>query len=118
MPILQYHYRPRRLAATLLALLLASFAVPAAAEITAEVNGVADDVRNNILAYLSFDRYKESESLTPEIVENLRRLGAHYFITTRWGELEEVHPETVAHLERFPEASVDGAPGVRVLKLR
>jgi translocation and assembly module TamA len=72
MPILQYHYRPRRLAATLLALLLASSAGPAAAEITVEVNGVADDVRNNILAYLSFERYKKSETLTPEIVERLQ----------------------------------------------
>jgi translocation and assembly module TamA len=72
MPILQYHYRPRRLAATLLALLLASSAVPAAAEITVEVNGVAEDVRKNILAYLSFERYKENESLTPEIVERLQ----------------------------------------------
>jgi 4-amino-4-deoxy-L-arabinose transferase-like glycosyltransferase len=56
--------------------------------------------------------------VTPEVVENLRGLGAHYFITTRWGEVAEAHPDTAVHLERFPDAPVDGAPGVRVIRLR
>ncbi len=72
MPTLQYHYRPRFLAAALLVLLLAQFAAPVVAEVEVEVHGVTDDVRNNILAYLSFERYKNRDDLSPEIVERLQ----------------------------------------------
>ena len=56
--------------------------------------------------------------LTPEIVENLRRLGARYFITTQWNEVAEARPETTAHLARFPDLAIEGAPGVRIIELR
>jgi translocation and assembly module TamA len=72
MPTLQYHYRPRFLAAALLMLLLAQFAAPVVAEVEVEVHGVTDDIRNNILAYLSFERYKNRDDLSPEIVERLQ----------------------------------------------
>jgi translocation and assembly module TamA len=72
MPTLQNNNRPRHFAATLLALLLAQFAVPVPAEVRVEVHGVPDDIRNNILAYLSFERYKKSDDLSPEVVERLQ----------------------------------------------
>ena len=49
------------------------------AQFRVEISGVSDEVASNILAYLSFERYKESDDLTPQIgTERLlirRRLG-------------------------------------------
>jgi translocation and assembly module TamA len=70
MPTLQLKSRQRFRSFPLLALLL--FAAPALAEIKVEVRGVAEDVRANILAYLSFERYKTSDDLSPEFVERLQ----------------------------------------------
>ncbi|HEX6637351.1 MAG TPA: BamA/TamA family outer membrane protein [Steroidobacteraceae bacterium] len=72
MPTLQLKSRQRFPAFPLLALLLAQFAAPAHAEIKVEVRGVADDVRGNILAYLSFERYKTSDDLSRDFVERLQ----------------------------------------------
>ena len=54
MPTLQNKYCPRLSAATLLTLVLSLFAARATAGIIVEVRGVEDDLRANILAYLSF----------------------------------------------------------------
>jgi len=44
---------------------------PAWSDIDIEVRGVDDDLRTNVLAYLSFDRYRKSESLSADTVERL-----------------------------------------------
>jgi translocation and assembly module TamA len=72
MPTFQNKYCPRRSAVTLLTLLLAHFAAPAGAEVKVEVEGVDKDIAGNIKAYLSFERYKNKDDLTPEIVERLQ----------------------------------------------
>ncbi len=36
------------------------------------MRGVEEDIRANVLAYLSFERYKESDDLSPEFVERLQ----------------------------------------------
>jgi translocation and assembly module TamA len=63
---------PRLSVVTLLTLGIAWFATPAFAGITVEVRGVDEDIRLNVLAYLSFERYKNSKELTPEFVERLQ----------------------------------------------
>jgi translocation and assembly module TamA len=46
--------------------------VPVArANIDIEVRGVEDELRNNVLSYLSFDRYRKSESLSADTLERL-----------------------------------------------
>ena len=72
MPTLQNKYCPRLSAATLLTLVLSLFAARATAGIIVEVRGVEDDLRANILAYLSFERYKNSKELTKDFVERLQ----------------------------------------------
>jgi translocation and assembly module TamA len=44
---------------------------PARANVEIEVRGVDEQLRNNVLAYLSFDRYRESESLSSDTLERL-----------------------------------------------
>ena len=48
------------------------FAAPAHAGVQVEVRGVGDDNRANVLVYLSFERYKDSDDLSPEFVERLQ----------------------------------------------
>lgn len=72
MPTLQIKSRQRNPAFPLLALLLIALAMPVHAEIQVEVRGVAEDVRANILAYLSFERYKGSDDLSREFVDRLQ----------------------------------------------
>jgi translocation and assembly module TamA len=71
MPTLQIKLCPRLAAITLLALVLAQFAAPASADVQIEVRGVGERIRANVLAYLSFERYKNSDDLSPEFVERL-----------------------------------------------
>jgi translocation and assembly module TamA len=54
-----------------LAILTALCASPASADIEIDVRGVGEDLRNNVLAYLSFDRYRESETLSRDTLERL-----------------------------------------------
>jgi translocation and assembly module TamA len=54
-----------------LALVLALCVPAARANIEIEVRGVDDQLRNNVLAYLSFDRYRKSESLSADTLERL-----------------------------------------------
>ncbi|HET9864884.1 MAG TPA: BamA/TamA family outer membrane protein [Steroidobacteraceae bacterium] len=56
-----------------LLLVNALLAVPAFGGLEVEVRGVEqEDIRNNVLAYLSFERYKDSDDLSPEFVERLQ----------------------------------------------
>lgn len=54
-----------------LALAFALCAPLARANVEIEVKGVDETLRANVLAYLSFDRYRKSESLTPDALERL-----------------------------------------------
>src|SRR5678815_5043146 len=72
MSTLHNSHRTRLPAISLLTLVVAQFAAPAFAGIEVEVRGVGEDVRANILAYLSFERYKTSDDLSPEFVERLQ----------------------------------------------
>jgi translocation and assembly module TamA len=63
--------RLRRTPAVLLCLLVTQL-LHAAAGVNVEIRGVDDTLRDNVLAYLSFERYKKGGSeLTPDTVERL-----------------------------------------------
>ena len=72
MPTLQIKSCPRLAAIMLLALALAQLAAPANADVQIEVRGVGEAIRANVLAYLSFERYKNSDDLSTEFVERLQ----------------------------------------------
>jgi len=72
MPTLQIKLCPRLAAIPLLALALAQFAAPVNANVQVEIRGVGENIRANVLAYLSFERYKNSDDLSPEFVERLQ----------------------------------------------
>jgi translocation and assembly module TamA len=72
MPTLQIKHCPRQPVVTLLAFVLAQFAAPANADVEIEIRGVGENIRANVLAYLSFERYKSSDDLSPEFVERLQ----------------------------------------------
>ena len=57
MPTLHYHHRTRFTALALISLVVAHLATPAFGKIEVEVHGVGEDIRANVLAYLSFERY-------------------------------------------------------------
>ena len=67
-----YNHRTRPSAPTLLSLLVALLAAPAFGAVEVEVRGVDEQIRANVLAYLSFERYKRSDDLSPEFVERLQ----------------------------------------------
>ncbi len=52
--------------------MLAQFAAPAFAGLEVDVRGVEENIRANVLAYLSFERYKESDDLSAAFVERLQ----------------------------------------------
>jgi translocation and assembly module TamA len=58
-------------AARLLLAALALFATPALADIHIELDGVEGDLRRNVLALLSLERYKDHERLEPAAVQRL-----------------------------------------------
>jgi len=72
MSTLHHNPRTRFTALTLISLVVAQLAAPAFGKIEVEVRGVGEDIRANVLAYLSFERYKESDDLSPEFVERLQ----------------------------------------------
>jgi len=72
MPTLQIKLCPRLASIMLLALALAQLAAPVNAGVQIEVRGVGENIRANVLAYLSFERYKNSDDLSPEFVERLQ----------------------------------------------
>ncbi len=69
MPILQP--KPPRLV-LLLAFGMLQLPLPAVAEVKVEVHGVEEPLLGNVLAYLSFERYKKSDDLSREFVERLQ----------------------------------------------
>jgi hypothetical protein len=61
----------------------------------------------------------EPTDVSPSVADNLRRLGARYFVTTRWDELKNARPDTAAFLELYQDVPVDGAPpGTRLIDFR
>jgi translocation and assembly module TamA len=46
----------------------------ARANITVEIHGVDEQIRTNVLAYLSFERYKKRTDLSPDTIERLHNL--------------------------------------------
>jgi hypothetical protein len=54
--------------------------------------------------------------VSPEVIDNLRRLGARYFVTTQWSGLSRVRPDATAFLERYDVVTVPGAPGDTVVR--
>jgi translocation and assembly module TamA len=72
MPTLHNNHRIRLPAIPLLTMVVALLAAPAFGGLEVEVRGVEEDIRTNVLAYLSFERYKESDDLSPEFVERLQ----------------------------------------------
>src|SRR6202047_4002370 len=57
-----------RAALVLMCLIVCSLA---RANITVEVHGVDDSLRTNVLAYLSFERYKKTTDLSADTIERL-----------------------------------------------
>src|SRR6201990_3212633 len=57
-----------RAALILLCLLLCQ---PARANVTVEVRGVDDQLRTNVLTYLSFERYKKATDLSADTIQRL-----------------------------------------------
>jgi len=70
MSTLQNNQRISLARLTIVSLLFATSS--AFADIEVEVLGVDEAVQSNVLAYLSFERYKSSDDLTPEFVERLQ----------------------------------------------
>jgi hypothetical protein len=61
----------------------------------------------------------EPTDVSPSVADNLRRLGARYFVTTRWDDLKNARPDTAAFLELYQDVPVNGAPrGTRLIDLR
>jgi len=61
----------------------------------------------------------EPTDVSPPLIDNLRRLGARYFVTTRWTELKSVRPEAAAFLDLYQDVGIDGAPpDTRLIDLR
>ena len=61
----------------------------------------------------------EPTDVSPSVIDNLRHLGARYFVTTRWEEVKSARPEAAAFLELFQDVPVDGAPpGTRLIDFR
>jgi translocation and assembly module TamA len=71
MSTLQKNHRARFAALSFLTL-VAQFASSAYGGVQVEVRGVEENIRANVLAYLSFERYKNSDDLSPEFVERLQ----------------------------------------------
>jgi hypothetical protein len=61
----------------------------------------------------------EPTDVSPAVIDNLHRLGARYFVTTRWRELKSERAEAAAFLERYQDLSLPGVPAdTRLIDLR
>jgi len=61
----------------------------------------------------------EPTDVSPAVIDNLRRQGARYFITTRWSDVKSERPEAAALLEQYQALSITGAPAdTRLVDLR
>jgi len=52
----------------------------------------------------------------PNVIENLRQIGARYFVTTQWSNLAKLRPEATAFLERYEVVPLPDAPGDTVMR--
>jgi hypothetical protein len=59
----------------------------------------------------------EPTDVSPAVIDNLRGLGARYFVTTRWRELKSERPETAAFLEMYQDLLNEPAD-TRLIDLR
>jgi translocation and assembly module TamA len=100
---------------------LAWFATPASAGITVEVRGVDEDVRLNVLAYLSFERYKNSKELSRDFVERLQERAEREVRSALrpFGFYEPTITQKVEHEEKGAEqdykVTIEVAPGEPVV---
>ena len=61
----------------------------------------------------------EPRDVSPAVIDNLRGLGARYFITTRWSDLKKERREAAAVLEQYQDLLIVGAPeDTRLVDLR
>jgi hypothetical protein len=61
----------------------------------------------------------EPTDVSPAVIDNLRQLGARYFVTTRWRALKAERPEAAAFLEMYQDLSITGVPAdTRLVDLR
>ena len=61
----------------------------------------------------------EPTDVSPAVIDNLRRLGARYFVTSRWRALKTERPEAAAFLEKYQDLSITGVPAdTRLIDLR
>jgi len=61
----------------------------------------------------------EPTDVSPAVIDNLRRLGARYFVTSRWRALKTERPEAAAFLEKYQDLSITGVPAdTRLVDLR
>src|SRR4051812_7508426 len=72
MPTSYHSHRARRAASTLFPLVVALLATAAFGGVQVEVRGVDEQIRANVLAYLSFERYKNSDDLSQDFVDRLQ----------------------------------------------
>ena len=84
---------------------------------------VVDDygIMSPILLYFSHLKgwSFEPTDVSPAVIDNLRGLGARYFVTTRWSDLKSEKPEAAASLEKYQDISIMGAPAdTRLIDLR
>jgi hypothetical protein len=52
----------------------------------------------------------EPRDISPVVIDNLRGLGARYFITTRWSDLKKERREAAAVLEQYQDLLIAGGP--------
>jgi hypothetical protein len=53
------------------------------------------------------------------VIDHLHRLGARYFITTRWRELESERPEAAAFVAMYQDIPIGGVPAdTRLIDLK
>jgi hypothetical protein len=54
--------------------------------------------------------------ISPQVIDNLRRFGARYFVTTQWSTLARVRPDATVFLERYEVVTIPGAPPDTVVR--
>ena len=72
MPTSHNNHRTRLPAFLLFSLVVAQLTAPAFGGVEVEVHGVDEPIRANVLTYLSFERYKNSDDLSQEFVDRLQ----------------------------------------------
>jgi 4-amino-4-deoxy-L-arabinose transferase-like glycosyltransferase len=114
--VTESHFAPRGMAQEMLQAGQAIDAVTADNDLAVVVDSYG--IMSPILLYFahlkgwSFD----PGDMSPEVVDNLRRLGARYFITTQWSHLERARPDATSFLERYEEVTVPGVPRDTVVR--